>query len=722
MHLHVVRTERTGKSYVYGRLVESYRRESDGSPAHRVIANLGRMTELDVANYRAALEASRRGQQVVVAEQPSAERATVQSPDANLRYLDVVVLLELWREWGLDALLSDVLPPGRGEHSAQVVAALTIQRCSAPGSKLYATRWFPRTALPELLGIERGVFNNTRLHRVLDALDDAGQELMRKLPRLYEQHDGAFVSLFLDVTDTWFVGHGPEAAELGKTKEGFIRRKIGIVLLCNEHGFPLRWEVVSGNEPDCRIMEDMLRSIASASWIGTAPVVVDRAMGKSAQLAAMLNTKLRFLTALTITEFDSYAPALPHSAFSTLDVEAEDEEAQTRTAAEAARRAVACGLARVYDDLFVLDLGIVERANETNSSVPSSGEALTVEAMSLCRKILDLVADGRCASYAAAGRTLGLGRGLTSKYLGLRTLSEDLQREILDGNAAAHSLAALRQIARLGDPQQQRQAFDQLAKPTARRVRTLPRSVEGPVAESIRVRAVAYFNPQRFVEQRLHARRRLARIEAFVEELNERLAGPRTRMTRDAIVAAIDRHLRREELLEAYTVQVDEAPQRDRTLYSMRLILDTAEWSRRRRYDGFTVLVAHPDLPHTATDLCKLYRAKDAVEKDFQIIKSVVMLRPVRHRLDRKVRPHVTLCMLALLLERTLGRKLRGKHTAKAALELLATCHLNRYRPEGAPQFFDITRPDAVQDGILRALRLRHLVDPQELRGRLTPR
>jgi len=48
------------------------------------------------------------------------------------------------------------------------------------------------------------------------------------------------------------------------------------------------------------------------------------------------------------------------------------------------------------------------------------------------------------------------------------------------------------------------------------------------------------------------------------------------------------------------------------------------------------------------TELCRTYRAKDAVETDFQVIKSLIKLRPVRHRTDAKVRAHVTLCMLAL--------------------------------------------------------------------------
>lgn len=723
MHLHVVRSGRGEKAYFYGRLVQSYRREPDGAPMHRVLANLGRMTELEVANFRAALEASRKNQRVALVA-PVALDAAALRPDANLRYLDVAVLLELWREWGLDGLLSDAMPAGMADLSpAQVVAALVIQRCADPGSKLYATRWFPRTALPELLGIAPDAFNNTRLHRVLDALDDAGPDLMRKLPRLYEKRDGAFVSLFLDVTDTWFVGDGPEAAQSAKTKEGLIRRKVGIVLLCNEHGYPLRWEVVAGKEPDCRVMESMLRSIAPMSWVGGAPVVVDRAMGKSAQLATMLSTNLRFLTALTVTEFDSYAPQLPHAALSKLDLDAEDDEVLARCAAEAGRLAQASGMAKAADDLFVLECGVVQRTNTACSRLPASAGPTSAEAVRLCGEMLELVAGGSVASLTAAGRALGLGKPLAGKYAELRRLSEEIRREVIAGDVA-YTLTALSRIARIAEPEAQRRAFDELAKQAPNRRAVAPRPTRpdaGDELEAIRVRTVAYFNPQRFVEQRLQARRRLARVAAYVDGLNARLASPRARMGRDAIIASVDRCLRREELLDAYTVKIDHGSA-GRPAYQVRLTLDSDEWARRRRYDGFTVLAAHPELPHDATQLCKLYRAKDAVEKDFQVIKGIVQLRPVRHRLDRKVRAHVTLCMLALLLERTLARKLAPKYTAAAALEYLASCHLNRYRPEGAPQIHALTRPDAEQDAILRALHLRHLADHEELLARLTPR
>ena len=41
----------------------------------------------------------------------------------------------------------------------------------------------------------------------------------------------SFATLFMDVTDAWFEGRGPEMAERNRTKEGFKnRRKIGIDL------------------------------------------------------------------------------------------------------------------------------------------------------------------------------------------------------------------------------------------------------------------------------------------------------------------------------------------------------------------------------------------------------------------------------------------------------------------------------------------------------------
>jgi hypothetical protein len=606
--------------------------------------------------------------------------------------------------------------------ASSVVAALCIQRCIDPGSKLYATEWVPRTALPQLLSLPAASFNNTRVHRVLDELDAATPALMPRLVERYQSREGVFASLFIDATDTWFVGEGPVLAARAKTKEGRVERKIGIVLLCNQHGYPMRWEVIHGRESEVVAMSRMLALVGGLSWAQQVPLVCDRAMGRTAQIRQMLAAGLHFVTALTITEYEAYTNSIPYQAVAGFELR---DGRHDEDIAEAARLIEVAGLQRVEDHLFVMDLGIVERVDEHSPEppAPASEDDGLAKVMRLVRAVDEAVAAGRYASQASAGRALGLSEAVTSRYGILRRLPSAVQQRMLDGEARGRSLDELIRITRLGDAQQQCDAFTQLvASPLARRASARPLGVaqrrstptDAPVPEPIRVRAVLYFNPQLFVDQQRRARERLEATRAFADDLNTRLASPRSRMQREQIAAAVDRQLRKDDLLEAFTPVITEQEIAGRARLHVELRLDQAEWSRRHRYDGFNIVVTHPDLERSAPDLCQLYRAKDVIEKDFQTIKSLVELRPVRHHTDAKVRAHVTLCMLALLLQRTLEQKLAGLHSAPAALELLATTHLNRYAGSDGTAAHVVTRTDAAQNKILRSLRLQHLADYQE--------
>lgn len=749
MFVRTNRVTRNGKTYVYTQLVESYRRADDGMPQHRVIANLGALTQLERDNLKTALQAGRRGQHVVVATTRSGKKPP--KPDASLRYLDVAVAHELWREWNLRDALLDIVPQGDSAVlAADCVEVLTVQRLVAPSSKLAAVRWFPTTALPELLGVAPQRFNNTRIHRVLDELELATPALMAKLPRMYRERDGAFASLFMDVTDTWFVGHGPDSARTAKTKEGRLERKIGIVLLCNERGFPLRWEVIPGNSADAPAMLDMVQSVAGLDWVGDAPVVLDRAMGHTACIRSIGATNLKFVTALTRPEFPSYANELPCQSMASLacvdydsaDVvaamtEPDNTSALRDLAAQAARQALAAGMDKVDNKLFLRDFGLVSVAGE-NDDRPTCQESVTLHdpgdnnarALKLARHVRQATLDGRHASKAAAAAAVGLKRATLHKYEHLLGLTEDLQRRVLDGAVATWPLAHLLRIAKNDDAQAQRVAFETLLRSTP------PRRLHKPVSAStsmpnakatsanppLRVRVIAYFNPEQFVQQRRTAAVRMRRVRAFVAQLNNKLASPRSRQTPHAIRAAVETCLRREELVRAFDVTVVQHDSDTSTYYQVALELNAADWQRRRLYDGFSVLVASSELPHTAEALCKLYRAKDMVERDFRTIKSTVELRPVRHRTDLKIRAHVTLCMLALLLERTLRRKLADKFTAERALELLETCRLNRYPSEDGPAVYTVTALDKQQRALLRRLRMLHIADDDDVASRLLPR
>jgi transposase len=308
--------------------------------------------------------------------EPAALPLTPAPVQASFDYLELAVALHVWEEWELTSLLDAVLPRGQDEVSAgAVVGGLVLHRCVAPASKLGAVRWYPKTALPELLGITPEQFNNSRVHRVLEAVDKAGDTLQRRLPALHHDRRGAAAALFLDVTDAWFEGRGCELAQRARTKEGLRnRRKIGVVLLCDSKGFPLRWEVVPGKRADAHSLGDMVEALRTCPWVGEAPVVCDRAMGTASGIAQLLRSGLRFLTAVPRNEFESHTDQIPHAAFADLEPEAEHDpsdvdvkdlkaaqQAFARDVARAGEAAQQAGLEQVEETLYVLDLKLGTR-------------------------------------------------------------------------------------------------------------------------------------------------------------------------------------------------------------------------------------------------------------------------------------------------------------------------------------------------------------------------
>jgi transposase len=679
VHIRIHRSKTaSGKQREYAQLVHSYRR-ADGMPTHRVLATLGPPDSLVVQNMRQALADARKG----IRSAPDPQRSALPTrPVSNLRYLDAAVLLELWKRLGLEALLEKLMPRGQAELApSALVASLVIQRCLEPGSKRFASQWVPNTALPQLFGFDPDSFNNTRIHRVLEQLDEVSASVMAQLPKLYQQQTGSFKCLFLDVTDTWFVGQGPSYAQSAKTKEGMMRRKIGIVLLCNEDDLPIRWQVVEGKYCDAVVMTDMLRSVTGLSWADAVPVVMDRAVGQSARLQQLQALNVCFLTALCKPEFSSYAPHVPYDCTRQLQV---DDSNRQQTESMAAQCVQQAGLTRVDDDLFVLDLGIVQRGD------------------------VDQVA--------------------TTKVQASDTLLPCIQQDILAGRAEGHSFESLCQIAKL-PKDKQRDAFDALlARAPARKKPKRTQVVTEQLDPPVQVRAVAYFNPQRFVDKRLRANLKLQRVQKKVQDIVLKANHNPNRTTVASLRLQVDRILNKESLLDVYSVDI--RLNQHSNGYEVCVEPDPTKWAAKCRYDGWSILVAHPTLTDkSASELCELYRAKDAVEKDVQVIKSFTELRPVRHRTDDKVGAHVTICMLALLLERTLhkllscnvrGGQRRAKSTeslsAAAALELLEPCRLNCYAPtDGGQPAYLLTATKSEQWRILAGLTMTHLAQDEYL-------
>ena len=232
------------------------------------------------------------------------------------------------------------------------------------------------------------------------------------------------------------------------------------------------------------------------------------------------------------------------------------------------------------------------------------------------------------------------------------------------------------------------------------------------------------FNPARFLAQRHTAREHLRKLEEFVTDLNRRLRSPSSRRKRDSVLAAIGGELRHRSWLDLFEIHIEAASFEGRSVQQVRLVRNDEAWRLRQRTDGLTLIVTYPDVTGTAPEIAALYFAKDKVEKDFHTIKSVLELRPVRHRTDTKVRAHVTLCMLALLLERSLERQLDAgglPMTAATALAELRSVHLNLYA--GSPEAtYSVTQLAPDQRSILAALGLEELASDDDVGQAIAPR
>jgi transposase len=762
MHLRQSTRHANGKTYQYAQLVESFRRPEDGKPTVRVIAHLGRLPEATLRALRTALEAGR-SQQAVVLESEVA--ALVQgSTLASLRYLDVAVLRWCWDQWRLSDLLDGLAGRSQADlRHSEVILPLVLQRCLAPGSKLQATRWIVETALPEMLGFDPERFENTRVHRALDALHAMTDGLQHRLVEAYERRAGPPTALFMDATDTYFEGIGPPMAELTRTKtEMPNKRCLSIVLLVNQHGYPMRWSVLGGKTKDWTAMTALLRQLGDVPWLRRAIIVFDRAMGNRSTVRELKETGLHFLTAAHSNAIESFTTALPKDAFAKVALEGTDASYQEDIARVAQVARQHPDFVEIHEHLFVLDLGVQLPTIEQPEPEPPPNQAVAEQPSRSRRRQAGLahsLARARAIrqainavtpplTQAAVATQLGLTDARVNQLLALLRLAPEVQAQIEHlGEHLPLDEKQMRALLRLEPAAQMEALSARLAEcqstppvsdadaPREGRATSPARRAnaasDAPEADHIGpLRLVAYFNPRLFVDIRRRTEQHCKDIQQRVDELNAELAKAKRSRDRDATYRKFAHELERLSYLDAFDIRLEALAlksSKGASIQSFRGAITRKEetWSRRRARDGFILLLAHPEIKESGVELVQRYRSKDAVEKDFQTIKSVCELRPVYHHTDPKVQAHVTLCMLALLLQRTLEDRLRdgGKSmTAPTGLELLSSCRVNVRKPVDGSLIYDITQATPQQKEILSALHLTELADGGRVRPTLTPR
>jgi transposase len=188
------------------------------------------------------------------------------------------------------------------------------------------------------------------------------------------------------------------------------------------------------------------------------------------------------------------------------------------------------------------------------------------------------------------------------------------------------------------------------------------------------VRFVICHNPDQAARDQAHRETAVARIEAELARITTQRTRDRAKPSRTARDKAQAAHVKAEcELRDHPTLG-----RWVRQLKSGRLVIDRAKVKAEARLDG-KYLLATSDPHITAEDAALGYKNLLHAERGFRDMKSTLLLRPVFHRLERRIRAHVLICWLALLLtrvaERTTGQSWRRieRETSRLAQVTLAS-------------------------------------------------
>jgi transposase len=165
-------------------------------------------------------------------------------------------------------------------------------------------------------------------------------------------------------------------------------------------------------------------------------------------------------------------------------------------------------------------------------------------------------------------------------------------------------------------------------------------------------RFIICHNPDQAERDKASRDEAITRIEAELDRIRTQRQRDRARQLGDkARGKAEAAHLRAECALRDHPTLGRWLRQRP----NGRLVIDRAKVKAEARLDGkYLLATSDPDL--SAEDVALGYKNLLEAERGFRDLKSQLLLRPVFHRLEHRIRAHVLLCWLALLLARVAER------------------------------------------------------------------
>jgi transposase len=304
MFLRPHQRNKDGKDHTYWSLVETVR--TTNGPRQRTLCYLGELNGSAQARWLKSVEVfNEQGEVQQLKLFPSHVEVPDDDPQVARVFVNRVRLertrqfgacflgWELWKHLGLDGFFEGTVDEdGVDVPWSRVAAVLAINRLCVPGSELaIEERWYPSTALDDLLEIAEGKINDTRLYRCLDRILPHKAKLEQHLKQRYGELFGAeFDVLLYDLTSTYVEGAAEKNPMMSR---GYSRdhrpdcEQMVIALVVNSEGFPFSYETFDGNRADVSTMESILRMVERKYGKARRIWVMDRGIVSEENLQAI---------------------------------------------------------------------------------------------------------------------------------------------------------------------------------------------------------------------------------------------------------------------------------------------------------------------------------------------------------------------------------------------------------------------------------------------------
>lgn len=221
------------------------------------------------------------------------------------------------------------------------------------------------------------------------------------------------------------------------------------------------------------------------------------------------------------------------------------------------------------------------------------------------------------------------------------------------------------------------------------------------------VRFVVAYSPKIAAETRKNRQDRLKKADDWIKEAEQKLANPPARGRTPTPQGTYDRirdYLRDKGLLSLYDL---DSAQGKLSVKKNRTALTWEE-----TIDGMLMLET-TDLELSAEEVVKRYKELAEIERGWRALKSSLLLRPVYHWTEPRIRAHIFICVLALQLERWMRNKLQTISVQKA-LQSLQQIKVGTLTVNGKTTQM-VTRPTPEQKELLQKLGVKPI--PTRLAG-----